>query len=96
MKWSVRFHPEVENDLKLLGSAEALRVLKVIRQRIAEGEPDKIGKPLRGALAGLRRIRTGDVRIVYRINGAEIVLVLCIGARRDEEVYIAATSRVRS
>ncbi|MBB4863181.1 mRNA interferase RelE/StbE [Pseudomonas nitritireducens] len=94
MKWSVRFHPEVENDLRLLGSAEATRVLKVIRQRIAEGEPDKIGKPLRGALAGLRRIRTGDVRIVYRINGTEIVLILCIGARRDDEVHIAATNRV--
>lgn len=66
----------------------------MIRERIAEGEPDKIGKPLRGALAGCRRIRTGDVRIVYRINGTEIVLVLCVGARRDDEVYEAAYRRV--
>lgn len=94
MTWSVRFHPEVEQDLRQLGSAEARRVLKVIRERIAEGEPDKIGKPLRGALAGHRRIRTGDVRIVYRINGTEIVLVLCVGARRDDEVYESATKRV--
>jgi len=68
--------------------------LKVIRERIASGEPDKIGKALRGALAGCRRIRTGDVRIIYRINGTEIVLVLCVGARRDDEVYEAATRRV--
>ena len=94
MNWSVRFHPEVESDLRQLGSAEARRVLKVIRERIAEGEPDKIGKPLRGALAGFRRIRTGDVRIVYRINGTEIILVLCVGARRDDEVYESATKRV--
>ncbi|WP_081668000.1 type II toxin-antitoxin system RelE family toxin [Metapseudomonas resinovorans] len=94
MNWSVRFHPEVEQDLKQLGSAEAKRVLKVIRERIAEGEPDKIGKPLRGALAGHRRIRTGDVRIIYRINGTEIVLVMCVGARRDDEVYDSATKRV--
>ncbi|GGJ29320.1 hypothetical protein GCM10009085_24310 [Pseudomonas avellanae] len=39
-------------------------------------------------------IRTGDVRIVYRINGTEIVLVLCVGARRDDEVYEAAYRRV--
>ena len=52
MNWSVRFHPDVEQDLAQLGRAEAKRVLKVIRERIAEGEPDKIGKPLRGALAG--------------------------------------------
>jgi mRNA interferase RelE/StbE len=94
MNWTVRFHPEVEEDLQQLGRAEAQRVLKVVRERIVEGEPDKLGKPLRGVLAGCRRIRTGDVRIVYRINGAEIVLVLCVGARRDDEVYEAATRRV--
>ncbi|MFK3774493.1 type II toxin-antitoxin system RelE/ParE family toxin [Pseudomonas sp. NPDC089406] len=94
MNWSVRFHHEVELDLKQLGKAEARRVLKVIRERIAEGEPDRIGKPLHGVLAGYRRIRTGDVRIVYRIDGTVIVLVLCIGARRDDEVYEAASRRV--
>lgn len=94
MKWSVRFHPDVEQDLKQLGKAEAQRVLVVIRERIAEGEPDKIGKPLRGALAGYRRVRTGDIRIVYRIDGTEIVLVLCVGARRDDAVYISATRRI--
>lgn len=94
MNWKVRFKREVEEDLKQLGNAEAKRVLKVIRERIAEGEPDKIGKPLRGALAGYRRIRTGDVRIIYRINGTEIILILCVGARRDDEVYEAATGRV--
>lgn len=94
MNWEVRFHPLVQDDLKLLGNAEAKRVLKVIRERIAEGEPDKIGKPLRGELAGYRRVRTGDVRVVYRINGTEIVLVLCVGARRDDEVYTSATKRI--
>lgn len=92
--WTVRFHSAVENDLKLLGSTERNRVFKVIRERIATGEPDKIGKPLRGALTGFRRLRTGVVRIVYRINGTEIVLILCVGARRDDEVYEAATKRV--
>ncbi|MNM58893.1 Plasmid stabilization system protein [compost metagenome] len=94
MIWSVRFHPDVEQDLVLLGKAEAKRVLKVIRERIVEGEPDKIGKLLRGALAGHRRIRTGDIRIVYRIEGNEIVLVLCLGARRNDEVYETANRRV--
>jgi len=94
MTWIVRFHPAVEDDLKALGAAEARRVLKVIRERIVQGEPDKIGKALRGALAGYRRIRTGDVRIIYRIDGTEIVLILCVGARRNDEVYVAATSRV--
>ncbi|MCO8164649.1 type II toxin-antitoxin system RelE/ParE family toxin [Pseudomonas sp. 21LCFQ010] len=94
MNWNVRFLDEVKQDLTHLGHAEAKRVLKVIRERIAEGEPDKIGKPLRGVLAGYRRIRTGDVRIIYRIEGSEIVLVSCVGARRDDEVYEAASRRI--
>jgi len=91
--WTVRFHSLVETDLKMLGSAEAKRVLKVIGERIAEGDPDKISKALRGPLAGYRRICTGDVRIVYRINSTEIILV-CVGARRDDEVYDAAVKKV--
>lgn len=94
MVWTVRFHPDVEDDLLMLGRAEAQRVLKVVRERIVNGEPDKLGKPLRGTLAGYRRMRTGDVRIVYRINGTEIVLVVCIGARSDDEVYETANRRV--
>ena len=94
MRWNVKFHPQVENDFKQLGTAQARRILAVIRERIAEGEPDKLGKPLRGTLAGCRRIRTGEVRIVYRIQGSEIVVVLCVGARRDDEVYESAVQRV--
>ncbi|MGC1330310.1 type II toxin-antitoxin system RelE family toxin [Pseudomonas sp.] len=57
------------------------------------GEPDKTGKPLRGSLAGCRRNRAGDTRIVYRVDGqAIIVLIIVVGARRDSEVYDAAAA----
>ncbi|MDZ5605277.1 type II toxin-antitoxin system RelE/ParE family toxin [Pseudomonas sp. RP23018S] len=94
MSWSVRFHPEVYFDLEQLGKAGAHRVFKVIEERIAEGEPDKIGKALSGVLAGHRRIRTGNLRIVYKVVGTEIILIVCVGARRDDEVYETATRRV--
>ncbi|MEN0107583.1 MAG: type II toxin-antitoxin system RelE/ParE family toxin [Pseudomonas sp.] len=94
MIWTVTYLNEVTQDLDQLGRAEARRVLRVIEERIINGEPDKIGKALRGPLAGCRRIRAGDIRIVYRINGTEIVLVVCVGPRRDDEVYQMALSRV--
>lgn len=94
MIWKVRYHKEVTQDLDQLGRAEARRVLRVIEKRIINGEPEKSGKALRGHLAGCRRIRAGDLRIVYRINGTEILLVLCVGPRRDDEVYDIAQSRV--
>lgn len=94
MAWSVIYHPEVVEDLTLLGSAEARRALKTIEERILQGEPDKAGKPLRGILAGCRHIRTGNIRIVYRVDGKRVeVLIIAIGARRDDEVYQAASYR---
>lgn len=95
MAWNVIYHPEVKDDLDQLGSAVAIRILAAIKERIANGEPDKSGKPLRGTLSGCRRIRTGDTRIVYRVNGQKIqVLIIAVGARRDKEVYDAAEDRV--
>ena len=95
MVWGVIYHPEVQKDLDLLGAVAANRILDVIEERIINGESDKSGKLLRASLAGCRRIRTGDTRIVYRVDGKAIqVLIVAVGARRDEEVYDAAERRL--
>jgi mRNA interferase RelE/StbE len=95
MVWRVSLHPGVDADLVLLGSAEARTILKVIRDRIQNGEPDKSGRALSGSLAGFRRIRTGSTRIVYRVNKKTIeVLVIAVGQRRDAEVYATAEDRL--
>ena len=94
MVWLVYYHPEVEQDLLTLGRTEAKAILKAIEARIINGEPDKSGKLLSGNLAGLRRIRTGQTRIVYRIDGDRIeVLIIAVGMRRDNEIYKAASKR---
>lgn len=95
MAWDVTFHPDVQDDFDYLGAAAASRILKVIVDRIQDGEPDKLGLALRGSLAGCRRIRVGDTRIVYRVNqGALEILIVAVGARRDKEVYQAAEKRL--
>ena len=95
MAWTVNYHPEVEQDLRSLGRTEARVILKVIEERIVHGEPNKLGKPLSGTLSGCRRIRTGQTRIVYRIDGDQIeVLIIAVGRRRDNEIYDSASSRV--
>ncbi|WP_277810935.1 type II toxin-antitoxin system RelE family toxin [Chromohalobacter canadensis] len=95
MTWRVIYHPDVQQDLTRLGSAAATRILDVIEARIRDGEPEKLGKPLRGTLAGCRRIRTGNTRIVYKVDGEAIqVLIVAVGARRDEEVYKLADRRI--
>jgi len=94
MAWKVIYHKAVMGDLIRLGKVDARRILRAIAERIVEGEPDKLGKPLAGKLAGCRRIRVGNTRIVYRVDGARIeVLIIAVGARRDSEVYDLANKR---
>ena len=94
MTWTVNYHPEVEYDLLRLGRTEARAILKVIEQRIAHGEPDKLGKLLAGELVGCRRMRTGLTRIVYRVDRQQIeVLIIAVGMRRDNEIYNMASRR---
>lgn len=95
MVWTIRYHSEVTKDLASLGRAEARIILRVIEQRIAHGEPDRLGTALSGPLAGCRRIRTGQTRIVYRVNGPRVeVLIIAVGMRRDNEIYDAASGRI--
>jgi mRNA interferase RelE/StbE len=94
--WTVFYHPEVQDDFRRLGRTEARVIQNVIDERLARGEPEKSGKPLSGDLSGYRRLRTGQTRIVYRVDGKRIeVLVIAVGQRRDDEVYEKAERRAR-
>jgi mRNA interferase RelE/StbE len=96
MAWQVIVHPGVEDDLRELGTRDSRIIVNVLEQRISNGEPDKIGKPLSGQLAGFRRIRTGHLRIVYRVDGTKIeVFVIAAGLRRDDEIYETAVKRLQ-
>lgn len=78
----------------MLGYGEARRILKAIDERIVNGDPHKLGKPLSGDLAGFRRLRIGNTRIVYRISDKEIeVFITAVGARRDDFVYKIAKKK---
>ena len=94
MVWDVKYLPEVHDDLASLDGASVKRVEKVIEKKIINGNPDKLGKPLRKELTDCRRFRVGDIRIVYKIFEKEVqVLVVAVGMRRDGEVYDTATAR---
>jgi mRNA interferase RelE/StbE len=61
-------------------------------ERIAENP--EIGKNLTHELRGLSSYRSGDYRIIYRIQQAEIlVIVLAIGHRKD--IYKQASRKFR-
>ncbi len=94
MSWSVEYHPSVARDLRSVAAAEARSIMTAIDTRIYRSEPHKSGKPLGGDLAGCRRMRVGDMRIIYQVDlRARPVVILAVGPRRWEEVYKLARTR---
>ena len=87
-------HPEVPGDVRALGRVEARRIVAAIDQRFRLGELAKSGMTLRPDLAGCRRLRIGQIRIVYRLEAqASQVLVIGVGPRRADEFYLRAKKR---
>lgn len=103
MKWQCLFLPEAEEDLRKLDGSQRILVAKALKKVLQNPLPASeggYGKPLgnhnKTALAGLYKIkiRSAGIRIVYRlirVKGQMIVLV--IGARADDEVYLLAAKR---
>lgn len=88
MAWKIDFVPDVEKTLANLGSEATKRILKFMRQRVANLEdPRSIGESLKGSrLGGLWRYRASDYRILCEIQDEKIsILVVRVGHRR--EVY---------
>ena len=83
-------HPEVvEKDLPGLPANIQSRILDAIGERLGLA-PDRYGKPLSSGLKGYRRLRVGDYRIIYRVQGSDVI-VLVVGHRK--EVYEAGLWR---
>ena len=85
MAWTIELSGGAEKTLKKLDRQAAQRIVRFLRERVAEGEdPRSTGKALQGPLAGLWRYRVGDFRIICEIeDGKLVVLVLTIGHRGD-------------
>ena len=66
-----------------LPEAVAAAVIEFLTGTLID-EPHRVGKPLRGDLAGIHAARRGTYRVLYRINDAGLeVVVLRIDHRRD-------------
>ena len=84
-RWSVRFEPRAEKDLRKLSSADRARVLRFLNERILPlDDPRAQGKALQADFAGAWRYRVGDFRIIVRLEfDVLVVLVIAIGNRGD-------------
>jgi len=86
------YHPLVARDIENIPANISNRIKKAIEQRLMV-DPVKAGRPLRKSLAGHRKMRVGDYRVIYRVE-RNTIIVLKIGHRR--EVYERAEARIDS
>jgi mRNA interferase RelE/StbE len=89
--WTVRYTETAAKAIRKLDPPVKARVRAAID---ALCENPHRGKPLQLTLKGLHSWRTGDWRIVYRVDGERIeVLVVTVGHRR--EVYARVRELLR-
>ncbi|HEY2505463.1 MAG TPA: type II toxin-antitoxin system RelE/ParE family toxin [Streptosporangiaceae bacterium] len=85
-RYEIRFQPAARRAIaERLPESVAAAVLEFCEAALA-ANPQRVGKPLFGPLAGCYGARRGTYRIVYRIDeSSRIVHVLDIGHR--SEIY---------
>ncbi len=102
--WKVEFTAEAEKDLAALDRSQRLQVdkaiLKVSQNPLPQSEGG-YGKPLGNKqshnLTGLFKIKLVKlgIRIVYTlVRTDELMKIIVIAARADDEVYDAASQRI--
>ena len=83
-------------DLVGFSAEEQRSLLTVVNKKLSLGARTA-GKPLSGELKGYWRLKAGDCRVVYRIDGNEVrVLVVKLGTDKDDQVYQALLGRLRN
>ncbi len=85
MTWKIEWLEEARKELRKLDKQLQRDILKYLKKRIATKEdPRRSGKPLSYDKYGLWRYRVQDARIICRIEGDTlVVLVVKVGHRKN-------------
>jgi len=90
--FTVKYHPDVkEVDLPRINVKMRERIRRAIESRLMTA-PQEYGLPLRKSLGGYWKLRVGDYRVVFKVEGAT-VFVLAI--RHRKSIYEDVTGRIK-
>lgn len=73
----------VKEDIPALPKTQKAMIRRAIEERLTT-DPAGFGKPLRFSLKGHRRLRVGDWRVIYRIEGTRVIIS---AIRHRKDVY---------
>ena len=70
--FTARYHRlVVREDIPKLPSLWKKKIHRAIESKLAT-KPDMYGKPLRRSLKNYRKLRVGDYRVIFRIEGKQV------------------------
>lgn len=80
MSFTISYHEDVvTQDIPKLSKSSREQIKQAIETKLKEN-PEVFGKPLRRSLKGYRKLRVGDYRVIFRIEGT-VVKILVIQHR---------------
>lgn len=72
MKYEIIYHQlVVKEDIVKLGTSDRSLIQKMINKKLTEN-PEVFGKPLRKSLKNHRKLRVGNFRVIFRIEGQTV------------------------
>ena len=81
--YKVVLERKADADLAAMSPANRRRILRAIHERLTV-DPAGVGKPLQHNLKGCWRLRVGEWRVLYRIDGNTVtVFVFAVANRSD-------------
>ena len=81
MNWKIEYNREAVRNLEKITLSDKTKILKGIEN--LKDNPD-LGKQLVGPLKGLRSLRIGKYRVIYKKENQIItIIILAIGHRKD-------------
>lgn len=91
MPFVLRYHPDVKKcDIPLIDKKLRNRIRNAIETRLGTA-PHEYGEPLRRTLRGYWKLRVGDYRVVFKIDGKEVWIFAIIHRKK---VYEAVGKRL--
>lgn len=73
--FDIRYHMKVvREDIPNIPETMKERVRSAIEEKLVT-YPERYGKPLRASLHGYRKLRVGDYRVVFRIEGVTVLIL---------------------
>lgn len=76
MSFEIVYHEKViSDDIPKLSSANRRKIKNAIEEKLFT-HPEIYGKPLRQSLKNFRKLRVGDYRVIFCIEGAKIKILI--------------------